>query len=310
MNIQNIIPARLKSNYDSIRHLPTNYVDKFIEVMAESSKAKEINSVAVSLYVRCKDVDLPKTNNFNNAKALLVKSLIPSEDYCLFFHGGTSTNFNYQDLLLKLSNNNINVLAIEYPGYGANKNMKASFKALNDMADVGWQYLTKDMKVHPNKINIMGYCLGGQIATNLAAKNKCKSVLLIFPITKFKEISEGYIKSKRLETHFPKLLQKLAIKSNILKILVKNKLNSYKNIKNLNCPVYILSSGDDPVTDIKWIDKFVNNLLKKGKDVTYIRNYTRGHKLLEEKVNIISEMLTSVIFKVDKSKIFRGIGLR
>ena len=286
-----------KNKFFRINDLSNKYIDRFIQIMADSSEKKHINSITLDVLPRLDWVDLPVKEGGTPFKSWYIKSLFPSKAHCIFFHGGTSTVSNYQNLYKSLSNRNINILAVEYPGYGENKHLEASYGALSDVAQSSYKYLTENLKVNPNDIAIMGYCLGGQVATNLASVVNCRSLLLVSPISKFSQISEGYIKSKNIGETFVNKFHKWFVETRLFKSLLANKLSSYKYIDGVSCPVYVLSSEKDPVTHIKWMDKIVKSFLDRDKRLIYFRGFEDGHKLTDSKIDILSRVMSVDIFK-------------
>ena len=151
------------------------------------------------------------------------------------------------------------------------------------------------MNVPPDKITILGYCLGGQLATNLSKKVNCKSLLLVSPITNFGEINKAYVESKNLGKRFHSRLKKFIVNSKIFKLFTSNKLSLYDDLEKVNCPVYLFSSKKDPVTDVKWINKLEERLPDK-ENITYIKTFEDGHKFTDSKALFIARIISEHIF--------------
>lgn len=271
-------------------NLVTQFTDEFIKAMAESSEKKEVSTVLIDLLCRLKRINFP-TNDGTKINSWLIKSLLPTNHYCLFLHGGTSTVGNYQNLYRELSNKNINVLALEFPGYGDNKNLESSYKLICESAESAYKYLTEAQKIPENEITILGYCFGGQIASKLASKHNPKALLLASPVTRLSEINPDYINSKNIPERFPQKIQKYITNSKIFKFFTRNE---FRLDKNVDCPTYVFSSHEDVVTHKKWMDSFINKIKKDN--ITYINGYEKGHKLTDSKIELISHLLGKDIF--------------
>lgn len=265
-------------------------IDKFVSRMAKDSVPKEQpwsegwDSISNWLVVDTKD---GKTLH-----ARILWGRVPSGKFCLFFHGGTSTASNYQDLYATLVNKNICVIPMDYVGYGDNKVAEANYKDLMKSSEGIYRHLTEKMMFKPEHISIVGYCLGGQVAANLASKVKCDSLFLINPMIHVSELSEGYLKSKNYKNNFvTKLLDKLSKYNPFAKYKLTKKMNAFRGVENINCPVYVLSSKEDAVVKTQSIDNFVQRLRDCGKEVEYVRDFGEGHKLTKEKIELFtSEM--------------------
>ena len=280
--------------------LTDRYVQNFIDAMVESAKAPEKNKKGLDTYLlfRTEQVSIPIKNNGEDAmmESWYIKSLMPSDNHCIFLHGGTSNVPAYQYLYSRLSDYNINVLAVEYPGYGINKGMKASYETYAKSAEAAYKYLTEVEKVPADEIAVMGYCLGGYAASNLAKKVGCNSLFLISPMTSFIQTGEGYIKSKNVTKGFS-FIERLFSKTAAFKLRLLNKFNTYRNLKDVKVPIYMMSSDKDVVFNIKWMDKLAKRLRKSKKRITYIGGFEEGHKLTLNKDDIITNIMSKIVFK-------------
>jgi len=285
-----------KGKYPPGKKLTDKYVDSFVSKLSNAPRAKKLEPVDINTIFLQEPISLPQTK----AETSLIKSLMPSEKYCIFLPGGTSNTTNYQDLYKSLSYNNINVLPVEYYGYGLNKNMQASYEKYIEVAEDAYKYLTDTLKVSPKNITIMGYCLGGWPACTLAKKFDHKALLLINPLTRLSEVSEGYITSKNVTEDFS-LLEKLWTNTSFFKKKISSKFSSLKDLDQINCPVYIMSSKKDPVMASKFINIFKNKMAQQNENVTYLQDFETGHSLTKNKINIIANMLTGDIYKENSS---------
>ena len=270
-----------------IRKHPSSDIDKFVGRMAKDSAPKEVpwyegwDNISNWLIVDTKD---GKTLN-----ARILWGRVPSGKFCLFFHGGTSTASNYQDLYAALVNKNICVIPMDYIGYGENKAIEANYKNLMESSEEIYRHLTETMMFKPENISIVGYCLGGQVAANLASKVKCHSLFLINPMTHVSDVSEDYLKSKNYKNSFiTRVLDKFSKINPFAKYQLTKRMNAFRGAEKINCPVFVLSSKEDSVVKTEVIDRFVQYLRQFGKDVEYVRNFGEGHKLTSDKIELLS----------------------
>lgn len=263
-------------------------LDVFIKKMSDASDSK-IEKVCADIAIMRERVAL-RINNSQDGEIYgwMIPSVFPSKKYYIFFHGGTSTITNYQQLYKNLSVEDLNVLAVEYPGYGINKSVEPTFENIEKTAEKAYEYLTKEMGIESKDINIMGYCFGSSVATKLASKVDCNSLTLISPVTSLPQISSGYLKSKDVKLTLPEKIQNFVMTKFGIKPKLYDKINSYEYVDSINCPIIVLSSKEDPVTDLKWIDNFADYISSKGKSLTYIKGLEEGHKLSKLKSAILS----------------------
>lgn len=113
---------------------------------------------------------------------------IISPKILLYFHA------NYEDLGVTfrfccdlVSNLNLNVLAVEYPGYGVYKSSNGcnSDQILKDSAAI-YTFLTEMMDIQEKNIIIMGRCIGSGPAAFLASKFKPQCLILLSPFKSIK----------------------------------------------------------------------------------------------------------------------------
>jgi fermentation-respiration switch protein FrsA (DUF1100 family) len=143
----------------------------------------------------------------------------------LFFHG------NAEDLNLSFELINvfrtilcINVLAVEYPGYGVYKG-KPSSKALIQDAECIYEFVKKTLKFPSKDIFVFGRSIGTGPATHLARYKRVGCLLLMSAYTSIKAVAK----------HIGKFLS----------CLIKERFNNIENIKHITCPVFLVHGKMD-----------------------------------------------------------------
>jgi pimeloyl-ACP methyl ester carboxylesterase len=106
----------------------------------------------------------------------------------LYFHG-QSGNLSHRGALAKwLLELKRSVLMVDYPGYGKSEG-SPSEQGCYDSADAAYGWLTREKKVPPSKIVVMGESLGGGIAIDLASREPCGSLVLLKTYTTIPEVA-------------------------------------------------------------------------------------------------------------------------
>ena len=82
----------------------------------------------------------------------------------------------------------MNVLSVEYPGYGMYKSdVECSSEAIQKDADQIYKFLTEIMNIEESNIIVMGRCVGSGPAVYLASKYNPASLILVSPFKSIKE---------------------------------------------------------------------------------------------------------------------------
>jgi pimeloyl-ACP methyl ester carboxylesterase len=87
----------------------------------------------------------------------------------LLFYGNGTWLKTAQSLFRTLRRAGADVLVLEYVGYGLSSG-KASEQGCYRTADAGYQYVTRELRVPPDRIIAAGYSLGAAVAIDLAAR--------------------------------------------------------------------------------------------------------------------------------------------
>lgn len=129
-----------------------------------------------------------KNNENITIPALYLRYSHGSNKIFLYFHanaedlGMISTYLGYLSQYLK-----VNVLAIEYPGYGIYKGNPTD-DLLNSIAEVAYNYIETKLGFKPTDILIIGRSLGSGPACSLASKKLSAGLILISPFKSIKSV--------------------------------------------------------------------------------------------------------------------------
>ena len=143
-------------------------------------------------------------------KTTLLTSMIPSEEKdiehipCLYlpyddtarkliiyFHGNAEDIGLAFDLLYQFGNEmHMNILAVEFPGYGLYKTSQPSENQMKEDSEIIFDYLTMHVGVREQDIIIFGRSMGSGPASYLASKKKAHSLLLMSSYTSIKDVAK------------------------------------------------------------------------------------------------------------------------
>jgi len=100
-----------------------------------------------------------------------------SSPVILFFHGNAGNISHRGDSLRIFNRLGLNVLIVDYRGYGKSTGSMSEQGAYID-AKAAWQYLTSQRGYKPNNIIIFGRSLGGAVASQLATQVPARGLIL------------------------------------------------------------------------------------------------------------------------------------
>jgi hypothetical protein len=101
----------------------------------------------------------------------------PDAATLLFFHGNAGNIFDRLDKIFLFHRMGLNVLIIDYRGYGKSAG-KPSEQGLYQDALAAFEYLARRPDVRPERIVVYGESLGGVAAIDLAARRELAAVII------------------------------------------------------------------------------------------------------------------------------------
>ena len=146
----------------------------------------------------------------------------------LFFHGNGGNISHRGDSLYIFHKLKLNVLIIDYPGYG-NSEGTPSEQSLYQSANVAWQYLISYKNVNPANIIIFGRSLGGAVATELASHVNAGALILESTFSSVRDF---------VDIAFPALSYVMYIRYSF---------DSLSKINKVTSPVLMIHSPEDEV---------------------------------------------------------------
>ena len=95
----------------------------------------------------------------------------------VFFHGNAGNISHRLDTLAILAGLGLNVLMVDYRGYGRSTGTPSEQGTYKDAA-AAWRYLTTERNIAPNQIVVMGRSLGGSVAIELASTVEARALII------------------------------------------------------------------------------------------------------------------------------------
>lgn len=191
--------------------------------------SKDIIATPDSIGLVYEDVEL-RTNNNTKLHAWY----IPKKDAkttLLFLHGN-GKNISYRlDLIQILNSLGMNVLIVDYRGYGKSEGISTEKNTYDD-ARIAWKYLLENKNTKPEDIIIFGRSLGGAIAANLGSEVNPKGMILDSTLSSTKEFASDV---------YPFIPQSM----------IDFSYGASKYLKDINSPLLVLHSMDDEIIPYK-----------------------------------------------------------
>jgi uncharacterized protein len=145
------------------------------------------------------------------------------------FHGNAGNISQRADVYRFLSELPVNVLAVEYRGYGRSEGTPNEAGLYLD-AQAGYDYLVHERGIPPNRIVAFGQSLGTAVAVDLATKRPLAGVILEAPFPSVRAVTS------RIYPFLPGL-----------GLIAKSKFNTGGKLARPHPPVMITHCNQDPV---------------------------------------------------------------
>lgn len=151
-----------------------------------------------------------------------------SSQVLLFFHGNAGNISHRGDSIKIFHRLGLNVLIIDYRGYGQSQG-KPSEQGLYQDAAAAWNYLTENRNYDAGNIILFGRSLGGAVAAQLATAVEPGGLILESTMSSAHDFA-GYA--------FPGLSRV---------VVLRYEFNVSRFLQSVSCPVLVLHSPDDEI---------------------------------------------------------------
>lgn len=147
----------------------------------------------------------------------------------MYFYGNGSTLADSADILEAMRRRGMNVMAADYVGYGQSSG-EASERGCYDTADAEYHYLTRQRKIAPDRIVIMGRSLGTAVAIDLASRKPSAGLITVSAFTTMAAMGAS---------QYPVVPEPIA------SMLLKHHFRSIDKIGRVRCPILLAHCRDD-----------------------------------------------------------------
>ncbi len=149
-----------------------------------------------------------------------------SQRALLWFHGNAENIGHGLEHLGFYSRLGVNVLAVDYRGYGKSEGSPNEAGVYRD-ADAAYDYLIQERHIQPQNIFVFGHSLGGAVAVDLASRRECGGLIVQSSITSVKDMARRMFRVPLLE------------------YIPKSQFNSLAKIRRARAPILIVHGTRD-----------------------------------------------------------------
>jgi hypothetical protein len=151
-----------------------------------------------------------------------------SEKVLLWFHGNAENIGQGLEHLMFYSRLSINVLAVDYRGYGKSQGSPDEAGVYRD-ADAAYDYLIHERHIQPHNIVVFGHSLGGAVAIDLASRRGCGGLIVQSSFTSAKDMARRTFRIPLFE------------------YIPKSRFDSLAKIRRVRAPILIVHGTRDEV---------------------------------------------------------------
>ena len=163
---------------------------------------------------------VPK-NELTSIPCLLLKSLNASSKILVFFHGNAEdlrTSYDLVDMFRSVLN--VNVIAVEYPGYGFYKGKTRESAIIEDAITV-YKFVKEEFKYQDSDILIFGRSIGSGPACFIARNYPIGCLLLMSAFTSIKDVVKN-------------------VAGRLAKLMVKERFRNIDHMPYIKCPTFLV----------------------------------------------------------------------
>lgn len=168
------------------------------------------------------EINIPVDKN-NSLNSLLFKSK-NTKGVILYLHGNAGAIHDWGKRAHLYTDNNYDVLFLDYRGYGKNHNQIESETMLHNDIQKVYDFLKS--RYDEQQITVLGFSIGSGLAANVAANNNPKQLILEAPYYSFES-----------------LVKKIA--PLVPSFLINYKIPTHEYIPKIKCPIIIFHGKDD-----------------------------------------------------------------
>ncbi len=148
------------------------------------------------------------------------------DEVILYFHGNAGDLSGWQFVSDDFTPYGYDFFIIDYRGYGKSTGTISEEGFCRD-AEAAWKFLVDEKQYRPDQIIIYGRSIGTGVAVDLAARHRCKGLVLEAPYTSLKSLADE---------KFPMLFAGT---------LTRYRFDNLSKINNVKCPIVMLHGNRD-----------------------------------------------------------------
>ena len=206
--------------------------------------------------------------------------------YVVVCHGNSQNLNECQDIYSTIHRKGYGVFALEYRGYAENPG-KIEEEGLYKDGEAAIKYL-HDKGIPDQKIGLVGYSLGGAVATELATKHDVGFVVLMSTFNNAKDLTKNAV--NYLDLNLPQKMKKVVDNFPNKLIPLGNSYESDKKISQIRCPITFIHAKDDKAIPISLAQKLAENATSTIQK-HFITLPSGDHWFDQNKFNAISDAL-------------------
>ncbi len=145
----------------------------------------------------------------------------------LFFHGNAGNLSDRTEMMLSLASLGVEVLIIDYRGYGHSKGRPSEEGMYRD-ARAGWEFLTEEHGIAADRVVVFGKSLGGAAAIGLASHVEPAGLIVQSSFTSVPDMAAR---------HYPF----------VPAFALRTKMDSLSKISSIHCPKLFIHSTHDEI---------------------------------------------------------------
>ena len=154
-----------------------------------------------------------------------------SSKIIMYFHGNAEDMGHATIMMDKLSSElECHVICVEYPGYGICYQEKPNAEVIKRRAKRAYDFLTKEFLYDEKEIIIFGRSVGSGPAVELASITEPAALILMSAYTSLKNVAKDF--------------------SKWIGCLVKERFNSIRKIRDIDCPILLIHGEADDVIKV------------------------------------------------------------
>jgi pimeloyl-ACP methyl ester carboxylesterase len=153
--------------------------------------------------------------------------ILGSSKLLMYFHGNAEdVGLSYRELDILKKSLKINILAMEYPGYGVYEDPDGcSAKKIKEDCDYVYRYVLQETGIKESDVIIFGRSIGTGPAIYLASKHKPGALCLMSAYTSIRDIAVSIVP--------------------VLGYLMSTHFENSKLISNVSCPAFFVHGRSD-----------------------------------------------------------------